>query len=77
MSALAALLAKEEEENEKKVSRFEGDIDLKGVDAADLEAMEEVVPEEGAAAAAAAIATPASAVAPVTAKVGAKLGAKK
>ena len=30
--------AKEDAENEKKVSRFEGDIDLQGVDEADLEA---------------------------------------
>lgn len=37
----AGAAAKEEEDNgDKKVSRFEGDIDLKGVDAADLEAME-------------------------------------
>jgi small subunit ribosomal protein S2 len=34
-----------EDDGEKKVSRFEGDIDLKGVDAADLEAME--ASEEG------------------------------
>lgn len=32
--------SKEDDSGEKKVSRFEGDIDLKGVDAADLEAME-------------------------------------
>jgi small subunit ribosomal protein S2 len=31
---------KNEDGSEKKVSRFEGDIDLKGVDAADLEAMD-------------------------------------
>ena len=69
----AAALAKEEEGQEKKVSRFEGDIDLKGVDAADLEAMEEVVPEEGAIPAE----VVAAAAAPVSIKVGAKLGAKK
>lgn len=34
----AAAAAREEEETEKKVSRFEGDIDLRGVDEADLEA---------------------------------------
>ena len=32
--------SKDDDSGEKKVSRFEGDIDLKGVDAADLEAME-------------------------------------
>lgn len=40
--------SKEEAETEKKVSRFEGDIDLQGMDAADLEAQEtesEVTPE--------------------------------
>jgi small subunit ribosomal protein S2 len=40
--------AREDAENEKKVSRFEGDIDLQGVDEADLEAQE--AGEEGAAA---------------------------
>lgn len=40
-AAGAAQDLKDEEANEKKVSRFEGDIDLKGVDAADLEAMEQ------------------------------------
>jgi small subunit ribosomal protein S2 len=44
--------AKEEAESEKKVSRFEGDIDLQGVDEADLEA--EATEEEGSEAAAAA-----------------------
>ena len=47
-----------EEQTEKKVSRFEGDIDLQGIDEADLEAQEETPEEasteEGAAAAAAA-----------------------
>ncbi len=43
--------AREEAENEKKVSRFEGDIDLQGVDEADLEAQEAASEEEGAAAA--------------------------
>lgn len=32
--------SKDESETEKKVSRFEGDIDLQGIDAADLEAQE-------------------------------------
>jgi len=36
----ANMANKDEDSGEKKVSRFEGDIDLKGVDAADLEAME-------------------------------------
>lgn len=42
----------EEESTEKKVSRFEGDIDLRGVDEADIEALntEEVAPDEDAAA---------------------------
>jgi hypothetical protein len=31
---------REEAETEKKVSRFEGDIDLQGIDEADLEAQE-------------------------------------
>ena len=55
----AAALAKEEEDGaNKKVSRFEGDIDLKGVDAAELEAMEatEVAVDESAAAPAAPVA---------------------
>jgi small subunit ribosomal protein S2 len=39
--------AREDEANEKKVSRFEGDIDLQGVDEADIEAE---ATEEGAAA---------------------------
>ena len=38
--ANANMANKDEDSGEKKVSRFEGDIDLKGVDAADLEAME-------------------------------------
>jgi small subunit ribosomal protein S2 len=44
---ILAANAKEEIETEKKVSRFEGDIDLQGVDEADLEAEE--VEVEGAA----------------------------
>ncbi len=59
--------AKEEEETQKKVSRFEGDIDLQGVDEADLEAettVEEVT-EEGAEPAAA---TPPAAVPPAPTK---------
>jgi small subunit ribosomal protein S2 len=74
----AAKLAKDEEDAaEKKVSRFEGDIDLKGVDAADLEAItaaEEGAVEEGAVAAGAtAAATPAAA--PAAAKPAGKLTA--
>lgn len=38
---------KDDDSGEKKVSRFEGDIDLKGVDAADLEAMEQTETPEG------------------------------
>jgi len=38
---LAAQMAKDEAENEKKVSRFEGDIDLRGPDEADLVAASE------------------------------------
>ncbi len=42
----AAVLSKEEQEQEeKKVSRFEGDIDLQGIDEADLEAQEEEATE--------------------------------
>ncbi|MBS1959054.1 MAG: 30S ribosomal protein S2 [Bdellovibrionales bacterium] len=41
--------AKDDDSGEKKVSRFEGDIDLKGVDAADLEAMEQTEAAEGVA----------------------------
>ena len=37
---------KDDDSGEKKVSRFEGDIDLKGVDAADLEAMDQPADEE-------------------------------
>ena len=74
----AAALAKEEEENaDKKVSRFEGDIDLKGVDAAELEMMEQAVdaPAEEAVAGTEA-AAPAAAVA-VAAKPAAKAKLKK
>jgi small subunit ribosomal protein S2 len=39
-AAGAASSSSKDDDGEKKVSRFEGDIDLKGVDAADLEAME-------------------------------------
>ncbi len=41
------------DDGEKKVSRFEGDIDLQGVDEADLEAQEAASEDEGAAPAAA------------------------
>lgn len=44
----AAAAAGEENPGEKKVSRFEGDIDLQGVDEADLEAMTEGEAVEGA-----------------------------
>jgi small subunit ribosomal protein S2 len=68
--------AKEETETEKKVSRFEGDIDLQGVDEADLEAQEveaELSGEEAIAAAAADDkAVPAVAAAPVAAAVAEK-----
>jgi len=37
---IADASAKEDADTEKKVSRFEGDIDLQGVDEADLEAQE-------------------------------------
>ncbi len=40
LRAQDAAAADKEEETEKKVSRFEGDIDLRGVDEADLEAQE-------------------------------------
>ena len=42
---------KEEEQTEKKVSRFEGDIDLQGIDEADLAAQETTESTEGEAAA--------------------------
>src|SRR5262249_17862258 len=55
--------AREEAENEKKVSRFEGDIDLQAVDAAHLEAQEAQTEEgaEGAAPAAEGAEAPAAA----------------
>jgi hypothetical protein len=46
---------KNEDGSEKKTSRFEGDIDLKGVDAAELEAMEQPAVEEADAATVAAV----------------------
>jgi small subunit ribosomal protein S2 len=61
--------SKEEMESEKKVSRFEGDIDLQGIDEADLEAQEaeqgeeeegEESPAPAAAEAAAVVAAPAA-----------------
>ena len=78
----AAAAARDEETEEKKVSRFEGDIDLRGVDQADLEAME-AEPAEGAegaeaaaapaeGAAAAAVAAPAKADKPAEGKARAK-----
>lgn len=38
--------SKDSEDNQKKVSRFEGDIDLRGIDEADLEATEETAAAE-------------------------------
>ena len=78
----AAAARDEEAAEEKKVSRFEGDIDLRGVDQADLEAME-AEPAEGAegaeaaaapaeGAAAAAVAAPAKADKPAEGKARAK-----
>ncbi len=55
--------AKDEIDTEKKVSRFEGDIDLQGVDEADLEAQEveaEMKGEEGTSGAAPVAAAPAA-----------------
>ncbi len=43
--ALAAKFAKDQAEERKRVSRFEGDIDLRGVDEADVSATEETVEE--------------------------------
>jgi len=57
--------AREVEETEKKVSRFEGDIDLQGVDEADLLAQEEVEAVEGEVAAGEVQAAPAVAAVPV------------
>ncbi|MEO5970405.1 MAG: 30S ribosomal protein S2 [Bdellovibrionia bacterium] len=76
--------AKEETETEKKVSRFEGDIDLQGVDEADLEAQEveaELGSEEAVALAAAgdkpaAAVTTAAPVAAAVAEKPAKKGKK-
>jgi small subunit ribosomal protein S2 len=61
--------AREEEENQKKVSRFEGDIDLQGVDEADLEAQEAEEEGTGDASTEAAAASPAAS--PATALDGA------
>ena len=44
--ALAAQLAKDDQSGEKKVSRFEGDIDLRGPDEAELAAAAEEESEE-------------------------------
>lgn len=60
---VADATAKEDADTEKKVSRFEGDIDLQGVDAADLEAQEtegEETAEAATDAAAAVVAAPAA-----------------
>ncbi len=60
--ALAAKIAKEETDVTKKASKFEGDLDLRGPDEAELAAAaeEEVIPEDGIAAAPAAAAKPAA-----------------
>lgn len=60
--------AREEGETEKKVSRFEGDIDLQGIDEADLEAQEAEAAVEGEEAAAPAAAPAAAAPAAAPAK---------
>ena len=67
------------DETEKKVSRFEGDIDLKGVDAADLEALEatEESPEALAAAGTTDAAAPAAAVVAAPAKPAGKIATAK
>ncbi len=70
----AAGMDKDSDIEEKKVSRFEGDIDLQGVDEADLEAQEEST-EEGATEAAPAVETPKAA--PATEKAKAPKKAKK
>ncbi|MEK6580638.1 MAG: hypothetical protein AABZ55_15550, partial [Bdellovibrionota bacterium] len=70
----AAGLDMDSDIEEKKVSRFEGDIDLQGVDEADLEAQEEST-EEGATEAAPAVETPKAA--PATEKAKAPKKAKK
>ncbi len=65
--------AKEDADNDKKVSRFEGDIDLQGVDEADLEAAETVTDEAAAAAEGVeSVASPAAASTPVAAVVAKK-----
>jgi small subunit ribosomal protein S2 len=56
--------ARDESENEKKVSRFEGDIDLQGIDAADLEAQEAAEVEGEAATTETAAAIPAQTATP-------------
>ena len=66
---VADATAKEDAETEKKVSRFEGDIDLQGVDEADLEAA--ATEEETAATAATGEEVAAAATAPVTAPIAA------
>ena len=45
LRASGSQMSDKDDGSEKKVSRFEGDIDLKGVDAADLEAMDATVEE--------------------------------
>jgi len=46
LRAADAPMSKDEDGNEKKVSRFEGDIDLQGIDEADIAASEEETKEE-------------------------------
>lgn len=70
--------AKEDADNDKKVSRFEGDIDLQGVDEADLEAAETVTDEAAAAAEGVeGVVSPAVAATPVAAPVAAVVAKKK
>ena len=77
-SGNATDMNKNEDGSEKKISRFEGDIDLKGVDAADLEALDAAEAEGAEGAAAVATAPVAAATeAPVAAKAAPKPRVKK
>ncbi len=67
-AALAAKLEAEEKTEEKKVSRFEGDIDLRGTDEADIAQQEEVTQSVDLTAAAPAAPTAAAAEATETAQ---------
>lgn len=68
LRASGAAMEDKDDGSEKKVSRFEGDIDLKGVDAADLEAMEAPAEELDAEALAAAAAAAGVIITPATKK---------